>query len=163
MWIYHCINKAGFKYGCAFGLEACFLLCGVLSAVAASCCYNHNLNLYTCNMLHFETELCFVTVLMKIYIFFEMLWLTLICKELALLACRLSIVYPILTHTTPTSFDSSVSDFQWNAALIIFFVSPKLWSCCLSWSQHLAHWWMQPGVSWSGIRIQGQASSNIYV
>lgn len=56
------------KYGCAFGL-ACFLLCGVLSALAASCCYNQNQNLYSCNVLDFVTELCFVTVLMKIYIF----------------------------------------------------------------------------------------------
>lgn len=72
---------------CAFGSKACFLLSGVFSALAASC-YNHNLNLYTCNVLDFVTELCFVTVLMKIYIF-EPFGLTLICKELALLACRL--------------------------------------------------------------------------
>lgn len=57
------------KHGCAFGWEACFLLRGVLSALAASCCYNQNLNLYTCNMLDFVTELCFATILMKIYIY----------------------------------------------------------------------------------------------
>lgn len=39
----------------------------------------------------------------NIYIF-ELFGLTLICKELALLACRLTIVYPALTHTTRTSF-----------------------------------------------------------
>lgn len=48
-------------------------------------------------MLDFVTQLCFVTVLMKIYIF-ELFGLTLMCKELALLACRLTIVYPVLTH-----------------------------------------------------------------
>lgn len=57
------------KHGCAFGWEACFLLRGVLSALAASRCYNQNLNLYTCNMLDFVTELCFATILMKIYIY----------------------------------------------------------------------------------------------
>ena len=39
------------------------------SALAASRRYNQNLNLYTCNMLDFVTELCFVAVLMKIHIY----------------------------------------------------------------------------------------------
>lgn len=103
-----------------FEIEACqFLLCGVLSAPAASCCYNQNLNLYTCNTLNFVTELCFVAVLMKIYIFLSC---TLICKELALLACSLTIVYPgLIPSHTCTSLDSSVSDVQGNAALDIFY------------------------------------------
>lgn len=81
-------------------------------------------------MLDFVTQLCFVTVLMKIYIF-ELLGLTLICKELALLACRLTTVYPVLTHSFThkhrrTSLDSSVSDFQGHAALHIFIMSHEL-------------------------------------
>lgn len=115
-----------------FEMEACqFLLCGVLSAPAASCCYNQNLNLYTSNTLNFVTELCFVTVLMKIYIFLSC---TLICKELALLACSLTIVYPgLIPSHTCTSLDSSVSDVQGNAALDVFFImNHELWSCCLN-------------------------------
>lgn len=81
-------------------------------------------------MLDFVTQLCFVTVLMKIYIF-ELLGLTLMCKELALLACRLTTVYPVLTHSFThkhrcTSLDSSVSDFQGHAALHIFIMSHEL-------------------------------------
>lgn len=70
------------------------------SALAASRRYNQNLNLYTCNMLDFVTELCFVAVLMKTYIYiFEPFVLTLICKELALLACRLITVVLPPTHS----------------------------------------------------------------
>lgn len=41
-------------------------------------------------------------------------------------------------------------------------MSHELWSCCLGWYQPLAHWWkLDVCVSWSGIRIQGRASSKV--
>lgn len=134
------------KFGCVnisreFGLKARYsVLCRVLSALAASCCYSQNLNLYTCIMLNLVTQLGFVTVLMRIYIF-ELLVLTLICKELALLACRLTIVDPVTHKHRHTSLDSSVSDFQGHAALHVFSMSHELWSCCMSWYHCETHWW----------------------
>lgn len=83
-----------FKIWSCVWIKSVFLSSGGFSALAASRCYNQNLNLYTCNMLDFVTELGFVAVLMKIYLFFEPCGLTLICKELALLACRLRVVLP---------------------------------------------------------------------
>lgn len=54
------------------------------------------------------TGLCFVSFDEKIYIFFELLGLTLICKELALLACTLTLVY--LLHT-PAPRKKQLSEF----------------------------------------------------
>lgn len=98
----------------------------------------------------------------NIYIF-ELFGLTLICKELALLACRLTIVYPALTHNTyqlPVCQTSKETQ-----PFSIFIVSHELWSCCLSWYQRLVYWGkLDVSVSWSGIRIRhrARASSKIY-
>lgn len=43
-------------------------------------------------------------------------------------------------------------------------MSHELWSCCLGWHQRLAHWQkLDVSLNWSGIRVQGQASSKPYV
>lgn len=65
----------------------------------------------------------------NLYIF-ELQRLGLICKELALLTCSLTVVYPglIPSHTrTYTSLDSSVSVFS-----SVFFFLYELLSCCRS-------------------------------
>ncbi len=59
--------------------------------------------------------------------FFELFGLPLICKELALLACRLTIVYPVLAHNMYQLWFQCVRR-QRNAALIIFIMSHELWS-----------------------------------
>lgn len=77
-------------------------------------------------MLDFVTELCFVAVLMKIsfcfsFFFFQPFGLTMICKELALLACRLTIVNPVFTHNMYQLGFQCVRLFKVSQPLVIFY------------------------------------------
>lgn len=86
-------------------------------------------------MLDFVTELCFVTVLMKIYIFLSCLGLTLICKELALSACRLTVVYPVHTHVqhVPALIPVCPTSKEMQPLLISLWVDISAWITDGSW------------------------------
>lgn len=91
----------------------------------------------------------------NLYIF-ELQRLGLICKELALLTCSLTVVYPglIPSHTrTYTSLDSSVSVFS---SVFFFFIWIVIllseWYCCK------AHRWkFDVSVSWTEVTTWNQA------
>lgn len=138
-----------------FGLEACsVLLCGVESAPAASCYYNQNLHLYTCNRLNLVTELFCLFWWKFIYFWAVNAHTDMQRAGSVSMQPTVTTFYPgLIPSRSQTHVPAKIPVCQTSEVLFSssFFkiMNPEVWSCFVS-AEHL--WKVNVNLCWSGIR-----------